>query len=472
MGKIYTADNFVKSSGTSSQFLKADGSIDSSTYATTSQLHDAVTLGTTGILNGLSLSGQVLSLATASSTTRGALTAEDYNYFFAKQNALTNPVTGTGTTGTLPKFTGASTLGNSLIYDNGTNIGIGTASPTDFGGSYRVLDVLGTNAMSITRSSGGVIGQVNAAGTDALYIGTRSNHNVNLTANNSNVLTLTSGGNVGIGTTSPANKLSVNGNIETTGSGKIGFNVNDSYGDFPHYGIGYAGGGNLLNLAGYFGLSFGTIGLERMRIFSSGNVFIGSSPTDAGYKLDVNGTGRFSGAIVVNGMGTFGKQDYSIQNTQKVLTLNGDAVSGVYAGNSFRFYTKPGALDSAQVLSIRAEYNGTESGNLFAINGTGATTFASTVTATGFFNSSDNRLKDIISQDGDVIEFTWKDGRDNKKHIGVIAQEVQKLYPDMVQEGTDEEKTLSVNYIELLVLKNRQLEKRIESLEKLISNSK
>jgi hypothetical protein len=47
-------------------------------------------------------------------------------------------------------------------------------------------------------------------------------------------------------------------------------------------------------------LAFGTNDTERMRIFSNGNVFIGSSPTDAGFKLDVNGTGRFSGALTAN----------------------------------------------------------------------------------------------------------------------------------------------------------------------------
>ena len=38
------------------------------------------------------------------------------------QAALTNPVTGTGTTNTVSKFTGTSTLGDSSIVDNGTNV--------------------------------------------------------------------------------------------------------------------------------------------------------------------------------------------------------------------------------------------------------------------------------------------------------------------------------------------------------------
>lgn len=45
------------------------------------------------------------------------------------QAALTNPITGTGTTNYVSKFTGTSALGNSIIFDTGTDIGIGTTTP-------------------------------------------------------------------------------------------------------------------------------------------------------------------------------------------------------------------------------------------------------------------------------------------------------------------------------------------------------
>ena len=41
------------------------------------------------------------------------------------QPLLTNPVTGTGTSGYIPKFTGTGTLGNSPIFTDGTNVGFG-----------------------------------------------------------------------------------------------------------------------------------------------------------------------------------------------------------------------------------------------------------------------------------------------------------------------------------------------------------
>jgi predicted heme/steroid binding protein len=66
--------------------------------------HDAVTIGTA---NGLSLSGQVLSLGLSSSTTNGALSSTDWTTFNSKQNALN----GTG-------FVKIS--GTTISYDNST----------------------------------------------------------------------------------------------------------------------------------------------------------------------------------------------------------------------------------------------------------------------------------------------------------------------------------------------------------------
>lgn len=55
----------------------------------------------------------------------------------------TGTVSGTGTTNYMPKWTGASTLsGTSLVYDNGTNVGIGTTSPS------QKLDINGNLALA------------------------------------------------------------------------------------------------------------------------------------------------------------------------------------------------------------------------------------------------------------------------------------------------------------------------------------
>jgi hypothetical protein len=133
-----------------------------------SHLCEVITTFTTGLtaLNGLTSQVQYLAtgtsgtdfnissatathtfnLPTASATNRGALSSADWTTFNNKQNALTNPVTGTGTTNYLSKFTGTSTIGNSQIFDNGTNVGIGTATPSarlqvgDLGNTSSVLN--------------------------------------------------------------------------------------------------------------------------------------------------------------------------------------------------------------------------------------------------------------------------------------------------------------------------------------------
>jgi hypothetical protein len=59
-----------------------------------------------------------------------------------RYNASVTGISGSGTANYVPKFTASGTVGNSLIFDNGTNVGIGTASP-----SYK-LDITGTARIS------------------------------------------------------------------------------------------------------------------------------------------------------------------------------------------------------------------------------------------------------------------------------------------------------------------------------------
>ena len=59
-------------------------------------------------------------------SSNGTLSVDTTSY----QTLLTNPVTGTGTTNYISKWTSASAQGNSIIFDNGTDVGIGTNSPS------------------------------------------------------------------------------------------------------------------------------------------------------------------------------------------------------------------------------------------------------------------------------------------------------------------------------------------------------
>jgi hypothetical protein len=126
----------------------------------------ALTLGTTGtdlsssVANGTTTPVITLNVPTASAVNRGALSSADWTIFNGKQNALTNPITGTGTTNYLPKFTGTSALGNSIIQENGTGIGIGGSANTK-------LEIIGSTDLlfNLTRAGIGTWGaNVTSAG--------------------------------------------------------------------------------------------------------------------------------------------------------------------------------------------------------------------------------------------------------------------------------------------------------------------
>ena len=161
--------------------------------------------GTSGTDFGISsaTSTHTFNLPTASATNRGALSNTDWSTFNGKQNALTNPITGTGTTNYLPKFTGTSALGNSQIFDNGTNVGIGTAVPAV------ALDIYGTGTVQsriVSASGGDIRFSVDTLGR----MGTYSNSSLYLLTNSVARLIIDTAGNVGIGTSTPSSKLQVN----------------------------------------------------------------------------------------------------------------------------------------------------------------------------------------------------------------------------------------------------------------------
>ena len=101
----------------------------------------------------------------------------------------------------------------------------------------------------------------------------------------------------------------------------------------------------------------------------------------------------------------------------------------------------------------------------------------------GFYELSDENSKnfgDDIEVDLDKLStlskkyFTWKDDKSNTRHIGISAQEVQNIYPELVN-IIDDNGRLSVSYDKLSVValkgidilndKVKSLEKRLNKLE-------
>lgn len=107
---------------------------------------------------------------------------------------------------------------------------------------------------------------------------------------------------------------------------------------------------------------------------------------------------------------------------------------------------------------------------LLIANG-GAATFLSTVTATGFFESSDIRLKHVFqtyssADEINTIQYTFKG--EFKVKYGYSAQQVQKIIPSAVEVGSDG--FYKVDYTSVHSYKIMMLEKRIAELERRVNN--
>lgn len=94
--------------------------------------------------------------------------------------------------------------------------------------------------------------------------------------------------------------------------------------------------------------------------------------------------------------------------------------------------------------------------------------------ATAFYETSDENLKDF-ARDIDVefaklkeirkSYFTWKDGDTDKIQIGTSAQDVQKVYPELVSE--DNKGNLTVDYAKLSIIALSAIDKLDERLSKI-----
>jgi hypothetical protein len=325
---------------------------------------------------------------------------------------------------------------------------------------------------------------IRATTTSGLQVAPDNSGSLQLQTNGTTAaVTIDTSQNVGIGTTSPAAKLDVTGNININ-NGSYGISIPpNSQGGF---GLQLRGDTNassrnwqiLSNTTAYGLLDFQVSSTNavsgftsKMVIDSSGNVGIGTTSPVSGCKATIfqsaNGQclnlgdgnaidGGFYGVLQVTRASAPGDNRLHI-----AMVRNGNIVGGFgYVNNSNTMFV----------------------GNSGATNSNGMTL---TNAATAWGSQSDERVKNIHGSIENAVEkigewrtvyFNYKiDEEGSKQRVGLIAQDVEKTAPEVVDSIGDEQDTLQVRYTEVIpflvkAIQEQQtiindLKARIETLE-------
>ena len=399
---------------------------------------------------------------------------------------------GSGTTNYVSKFTASGVIGNSLIWDNGTNVGIGntnTSYTLDVSGSGRFTTTL---LVDSTATATAFIPSGATVPTNGMYLSAANT--LNFATNSTNKLEITSGGNVGIGEFGSTNvRLFIKGGstsgsdfaiisrnsgnaelfcVSNAGNVGIGTSTPTSGSSFNKF-LEINGGSvnSALCLSGLNVAGQATIG------YDSGNLYIEAlgNPTGTNNNILFSTTSVNSSFTRVERMritsggkaellvGTSSASGWSSAN-RGLLELNGGSSGSALLGLKINdvprayFYHNNSNLYIENMLAGASVYVISISGGVYLA-----------ANATSWTSNSDERLKNINSNIDNAlsklmtlraVNFSWKTDDSNKENFGLIAQDVEKVFPQVIdknklpskpeQEQTDETEYLGVRYQELI----------------------
>jgi hypothetical protein len=395
-----------------------------------------------------------------------------------------------------------------MRIDSSGNVGIGDTSPSSIVSDVSTLSLNGTN----TGVSGGIIYKVNGSIKGYHYVNSgnilhqaASGIGHRFLANDTDAMTINTSGSVGIGTTSPSANLHV-----STSSGDCTVLIeaaqnasgseprlqlkgtNTSSNPIIEFGdsAGFAGSIEYENSDN--SMRLGTNGSERLRIDANGNLLVGSTVTTlyasgsngaTGVQLVPNG----ASAIARNGGVLLYMNRTNSDGDILVFRKDGSTVGSIGNNGNRPYFASTncgirlGAADllpatSTGVISDNVVSLGSTSGRFKDLYLSGAANVGS-VTATGNITAfSDERLKDNIEtlQGSKVLDMRGVSyTKDGEVSSGVIAQEIEKVAPELVHTAKDEMGTKSVAYGNLvgyLIEAIKDQQKQINDLKERLDN--
>jgi len=332
-----------------------------------------------------------------------------------------------------------------LLIDSSGNVGIGTSS-TNYG-KFTVQNTAGTGKVLLD-SYQSVPTTENVM---AIYADASNGYIESYNNGYKNIIIAGSGGNVGIGTSSPAELLHID-----NASGDAAVRIDGSTRSFKieqnNYGLRF--------------VDVSAASAERMRITASGKVGIGQTSPDSESLLDL-GSGENSGytrKLLVTNTGNSRAGLGALSNIFRVFYADDQAVQfgTVSRDGNFTFIEKM-RLDSSGnllvggtsltqddhahfepngVLTIRRASGNGRSGIAFFNGSTNCGNIILNTSSTQYNTSSDYRLKTAVTYDWDATtrlkqlrpaRFEWiADGDDAVPVDGFLAHEVQTVVPEAI----------------------------------------
>lgn len=351
--------------------------------------------------------------------------------FRVNGSPLASGIGGSGTVNYLPVFTpNATTLGNSTIYQSGGNTGIGTTAPSE------KLEVYHGNIKTdygITAATGAFSG---AVATGQLTVNSTASVTGSAFSVGGSTLVV-SGGNVGIGTTAPAQLLDVAGSAYLhdrllTPFWQVGSAANRTFLTMTSNGAKYgslqienAGGGGAWSLAHQDspGTAIGTPVLTW-----TGDDKVGIGTTAPSTKLDVAGT----------------IQQSAVKSCALGLTTdaNGGITGCVSSDKNLKEEITDSRLTGDEVLKLRpVQYK--------------------------WKDRFDEKIEtSLTGRDGKPVKINYvrKAPKDGAYHYGFVAQEVQKVLPYAVAPAG--ENLLGVDSNALIAVLVKKIQKQDEQMQK------
>jgi hypothetical protein len=469
-----------------------NGYLSSTDWTTFNNKQATITLTTTGTTGASTFSAGTLNIPqyqgaiTLTTTgTSGAATFSSNTLNIPQyQTALTNPVTGTGTSGHVAYFNGSGSIAGDAghFWDN-TNkrLGIGTIAPSNFlhvnasgtetatfetsgtASGIRLKNTGGTASEWILQSEGG-----NSSAAFKIYSLTASAYRFSILGN----------GNVGIGTVSPNISGGASGStaltISASESGRNGIlelkGTRTSSGQISSYVRSFSNSATSpgVDLVFYRGaadtdgeLAIATSGSDRMRITSGGEI-IGTNNS----QFRVTSSGNFRVNSNTDGLiGYFMRSGSWKGNSENNLALATDGAFGI------AFFTN-GSTSEKMLLTAGGNIlmgTTTDNGERLYVSGSIRATGSITANSDVRLKKNIERIENALQKVSEISGYTYNTIYDEDRHAGVIAQEIDKVLPEIVNKGNDGLMGVEYGNISALLIEAiKDLKKDNESLRAIV----